>query len=300
MPQRTNAFQRLITLLTIALAGKANVTESAMLRDRVTGERREVDVLVESTTASYQVSLGIEVISWRRPADTPWVEKMWAKHENLPIDKLVLVSEGGFSKAARRKAEFYGIEVLSVEEAREADWPLITKLGGEGVFQVMTIHFDVAAVCRLDDGEIVQLPIPASSTFTTPTGKITIDQFVRGILDRQDVRDVFCANLVGEHEQEFWFSYEESQGLWRIEDAASSGQIAELLVRLKVMNRASPMKYAAGKFRAVPFLSGTSKRTSIPLEFVLTKGNDGAISGYLIDSNGIRILSNHKSLGSGE
>ena len=64
MPKRTNAFQRLVTLLTATLAGHAQVTESAMLIDRVTGELREMDVLVVAMAGGYSVRLGIEVISW--------------------------------------------------------------------------------------------------------------------------------------------------------------------------------------------------------------------------------------------
>ena len=148
MPRRTNAFQRLVTLLTATLAGRAQVTESAMLTDRVNGEQREVDILVTALAGGYTVQLGIEVISWTRPADTPWIEKMRAKHDNLPTDKLVLVSESGFYEPARRKAEFYGIEVLTLEEANEADWPLIATLTATGAFEVMTISFEWRVFCK--------------------------------------------------------------------------------------------------------------------------------------------------------
>ena len=104
MPPRTNAFQRLVTLLTATLAGHARVTESAMLQDRVTGEQREVDVLVVATTATYNINLGIEVIAWGRRADTPWVEKMRAKHDNLLTDKLILVSEKRILKPGQAKS----------------------------------------------------------------------------------------------------------------------------------------------------------------------------------------------------
>lgn len=100
MPKRTNAFQCLVTLLTATLAGRATVTESAMLTDRVTQEQREVDILLVAEASDYTVRVGIEVVSWSRPADTPWIEKMLAKHQNLPTDKLVLVSERGFYKPA--------------------------------------------------------------------------------------------------------------------------------------------------------------------------------------------------------
>lgn len=291
MPQRTNAFQRLVTLLTATLAGHAKVTESAMLPDRVTGELREVDVLVTSTAASYQVNLGLEVVAWRRPADTPWIERMHAKHENLPTDKLILVSESGFSGPALRKAKFYGIETLTVDEACEADWPLIAALEETGVFEVTTMNFDVAAVCSFSDGTVEQLSVPSQASFPTPAGPMTMDTFVRHMLDRDEVRDVVRANLTGDHEHDFWISYTEPNGLWTLNHQGKSGQIVELRIGLKVLRKSSPVSYATGKFRAVPFVSGHSTESTAPLQFVLARNPDGSSSGYLIDSKGVRTLS---------
>lgn len=290
MPPRTNAFQRLVTLLTATLAGHARVTESAMLLDRVTGEQREVDVLVASTTATFNVNLGIEVVAWGRRADTPWVEKMRAKHDNLPTDKLILVSESGFSGPAKVKAQFYGIEALTIEEACEADWPLIATLEETGVFEVTTLNFDIAAVCQLASGELEQLPLPRSASFPTPSGPMTMDAFVRSMLDRDDVRDVVQANLTGNHEHDFWFSYTETNGLWRFDIGGKVGQIVELRVGLKVLRTESPVRFATGKFRSTPFLTGTSEAAAAPLQFVLARNPDGGSSGYLIDRSGIRTL----------
>ena len=290
MPRRTNAFQRLVTLLTAMLAGRAQVTESAMLTDRVNGEQREVDILVAAVAGGYTMQLGIEVISWARPADTPWVEKMRAKHDNLPTDKLVLVSESGFYEPARRKAEFYGIEVLTLEEANEADWPLIATLTATGVFEVMTVSFEVAGILEQDDGSREQISIPLIASFSTPDGPMTIDQFVRSILDRQDVRNVLRQNISSDLPHDFWFSYSHPNGLWRWEEVGRVGQFAELRVGLKVLNSASPVAFASGKFRSVPFVSGAST-SGKPVQFVLARNPDGSSSGYLIDEAGVRTLS---------
>lgn len=291
MPPRTNAFQRLVTLLTATLAGHAQVTESAMLTDRVTGEPREVDVLVSATTATYTVNLGIEVIAWARPADTPWIEKMRAKHENLPTDKLILVSESGFSAPAKKKAEFYGIETLTIEEACEADWPLITALEGSGIFEVTTLNFDIAAICQLANGAIEQLAIPRQTSFPGTHGPITMDTFVRSILERDDIRNVIQDNLVGGHEHDFWFSYSKPDGLWKFEIDGKRGQVIELRVGLKVLQSSTPVRFGCGKFRCVPFLSGTSTVKTTPLQFVLARNPSGGSSGYLIDAAGVRSLS---------
>ena len=265
-----------------------------MLVDRVSGEQREVDVLVVAMAGGYSVQLGVEVISWARPADTPWVEKMRAKHENLSTDKLILVSERGFYEPARRKAEFYGIEVLTLEEATEADWPLIATLETSGVFEVMTIEFTVFGVLQLDNGGRDQIPIPRSASFSAVNGPMTIDQFVRSILDRQDVRDVLRKHISSDQQHDFWLSYSHPNGLWRFEEDEKSGQFSELRVGLKVLNSATPVRFASGKFRSAAFISGTSS-TNRPIQFVLARNTDGSLSGYLIDESGVRELSSARS-----
>lgn len=96
MPRRSNLFHRVITLINASLAGYARVVESAMLRDKITGVEREVDLLITTNAAGYKVSIAIEVVSRARKSDTTWVESMHSKHASLPTDKLILVSEKGF------------------------------------------------------------------------------------------------------------------------------------------------------------------------------------------------------------
>ena len=216
---------------------------------------------------------------------------MRAKHDNLPTDKLILVSESGFSGPAKRKAQFYGIETLTIEEACEADWPLIAALEETGVFKVTTMNFDIAAVCQLDNGTVEQIPVPTQASFPTPTGPMTMDTFVRSILERDEVREVVRANLTGSHEHNFWLSYTEPNGLWKFDNDGKTGQIEELRIGLKVLQVASPVRFAVGKFRSVPFVSGTSALAAAPLQFVLARNPDGTSSGYLIDASGVRTLS---------
>lgn len=291
MPARTNAFQRLVALLTATLAGQSKVTESAMLIDRVTGEPREVDVVVTSHTASYQVHLGLEVVAWRRPADTPWIEKMHAKHQHLVTDKLILVSESGFSRPARRKAEFLGVETLTIEEACAADWPLIATLEETGVFEVTTMNFEIAAVCQFSDGPLEHVPISPKDVVPTHYGPMSMEVFVRRLLETDVVRDAVQANIRGGQEHTFWLSYTESNGLWKVDQAERAGEILELRIGLKVVRTASPVRYAVGKFRSVPFISGVSTECIGQLEFVLARNPDGSSSGFLIDSTGLRTLS---------
>src|SRR6478736_2003809 len=104
MPARTNAFQRLVYLLKTHVAAGATVTESKMLPDLVSGKLREVDVVVESIVAGYDVRIGIECRDHARQADITWVEQMISKHKRLPIHRLVLVSRRGFAADAAELA----------------------------------------------------------------------------------------------------------------------------------------------------------------------------------------------------
>ena len=48
--------------------------------DKITGELREVDIVISTNVSGYEVNIGIEVAGRRRKADTPWVESMHSKH----------------------------------------------------------------------------------------------------------------------------------------------------------------------------------------------------------------------------
>ena len=104
MPERTNLFQEVMAVIYDRLAGDAVKEESAMLVNRLTGEEREVDVVLRSTTARHETVIAIEAAGRARRAAVDWVEQMIGKHKNLPTDKVVLVSEAGFSKQARTLA----------------------------------------------------------------------------------------------------------------------------------------------------------------------------------------------------
>ncbi len=103
MPKRSNDFQKLMHLLHRHFSSNAAVTESKMIRDRLTGREVEVDIVIETTVSDYPISVAIECISESRPATVEWIHEMKGKHDSLPLDKLVLVSQSGFTKRGLRK-----------------------------------------------------------------------------------------------------------------------------------------------------------------------------------------------------
>jgi len=295
MPRRTNAFQRIIALLNATLAERCSVVESAMLRDKVTNEEREIDILITTTAGSYTLTIGVEVVSWARPAGTPWVERMRARHDNLPVDKLVLVSESGFTGPAEVKAKFYGIETLTVESALNTDWSLVATMIDKGAFEVTTFNYDCFLVCAFEDGSTRQIDAPLQTHYPTNDGGKTLDEFVRSLINAEEFRDALYPHIKpGDGEQQFWFSYTQPTGLWRVEHDGLGGQVQELRVGLHVVNRQTPVEFASGRYKGAPFIAGVSSPSAPSLQFVLAKKHDGTISGTLFDQDGVRSLSNVK------
>ena len=122
VPKRSNYFQRLVLSIHRQLAGTAKVTESAMLRDQVSGMAREVDIVIESVAAGHAVTVSIECCDLTRKATVEWVEQKCSEHSSLSTDKLVLASRSGFTRQALAKAEAYSIDTYDLREAAKVDW----------------------------------------------------------------------------------------------------------------------------------------------------------------------------------
>jgi len=163
VPKRSNLFQDVVASVQHHIAGDAVVEESAMLPHRLTGELREVDVVVRGTVAGQEVVLGIEASAAGRPATVQWVEQQVAKHKELGTNKLILVAAAGFSGTARKLAGQYGAVAIAPEDLEGGDptfavvnnlaslWAKVYSVTPEGV----TVRIDHVKL-----GEIVELVDP--------------------------------------------------------------------------------------------------------------------------------------------
>jgi hypothetical protein len=119
VPKRSNTFQTVVFLIKNNIAGPAIVTESAELTDLATGEKREVDVVIEANVAGHAILISIECRDHKRPQTVEWVDAMQGKHRDLPTDRLVLVSRSGFTPQALAKAHAGSIETVVPDELTE-------------------------------------------------------------------------------------------------------------------------------------------------------------------------------------
>jgi hypothetical protein len=116
MSAQTNEFQRLIALLTRALGPGAEVTESWMTPDPVTGVPREVDVVAIQEVAGHRAIVGIECRDRKDIPDVRWVEEAHTRFQRLGINVGVLVSAHGFTAPAEQVAASYGIKTITPGE----------------------------------------------------------------------------------------------------------------------------------------------------------------------------------------
>lgn len=273
MPKRTNAFQRLVTLLHMTLDGHANVEESAMIRDKVTNEKREIDILITTT----RKKISIEVRDRNRRAGTPWIEEMRAKHDDIiETDELILVSRSGFTKPAIKKARHYNIETLTIEEACETDWP-VAMLGPQSMLTELNLQYKCFVVCEFGDGE--QEVLKASSFSSDAIG--LIDKIVCNEMNQQSFRDAVYSKCSGEHE--FSIPLLGCQ----IEHNGRSGHVQEIRVHLKISTQKTIVQNKLAKFQQIPFIEATSSSSTNPLQVVILKTPEGD-RGCIVDENGTR------------
>lgn len=131
MPKRTNEFQTFILKIYQQMSSKNDkVTESAMIRERGDGTPREIDILVESRIFGVNIKIAIECRGRKNKDDIEWIDGLIGKYRDLGINRIVAVSNSGFSQSALKKAADNNIDTLTLKEALATDWPMqFTRLG---------------------------------------------------------------------------------------------------------------------------------------------------------------------------
>lgn len=124
MPRRTNEFQALIKRIYQQLQDTGGkIIESAMLKEREGNTEREVDILMEETVCGFPIRIAMECRGRKGKDDIEWIDGLIGKYQDLPVNKIVVVSKSGFSSGARTKAAAHDIATYTLEQALETDWP---------------------------------------------------------------------------------------------------------------------------------------------------------------------------------
>lgn len=203
MPKRSNDFQRLIYLVRLNLSEGSKVTESKMMRDRLTKRFREVDVVIEGKVGSQRVIVAVECRDHQRVADVTWVDMMKAKHDRLDTHALLLGSRSGFTPEARDVASKYGIELFTLEDIEDANIPAMLGPNSHLWLKSVTISAEKVSirVAQVDD-------LPPETVATSPDNLLYLEDGselsqTKGLVDRllnsPRARDYLLAEGKEEH-----------------------------------------------------------------------------------------------------
>lgn len=153
MPKRSNPFQHLIALIEKQLAPLgARVAESLMVRDRLTGDQREVDtaILVDGG-AGRKLVIAIECRDHNRKQTVEFIDSLIGKYRDLEVDKVVAVSSSGFLAPAIEKSSKVGITTMTLEDAESVEWTtIVNKVETFGVeatmFKLLELHIGARGI----------------------------------------------------------------------------------------------------------------------------------------------------------
>ena len=122
------SLETLVSSIERVLAGNDNVSVESpkFLSDRITGESREHDVVITLTGSHHKSTIAIECRDRSRKVTVNEIESFWSKCQDTGIDRGIIVSSKGFTKAALTKSLHRGIRCLRLSEASSFNWLLTT------------------------------------------------------------------------------------------------------------------------------------------------------------------------------
>nr|WP_322523652.1 restriction endonuclease [Vibrio parahaemolyticus] len=123
MPRKGRVLELLVEAIEKNLgSGDFNITSPAYLEDRVTNQKREIDVLLTQGHGRHKFLTAFECKDLNRKVGVPELEAFHTKTKDLQINKAILVSSKGFANTALKKAKFYNIICLTLSELEAIDW----------------------------------------------------------------------------------------------------------------------------------------------------------------------------------
>lgn len=121
-PTKSREFELLTSRIEGALAPTgARIKSPDRIRDKITGQFREVDASIRYTVGSVELLITIECRDRARIQDVTWIEQVATKRTHIGADRTIAVSSTGFTEAAIRAAQAHGISVRLISDITDED-----------------------------------------------------------------------------------------------------------------------------------------------------------------------------------
>ena len=112
-------YQEAVAVLYEQTDGFGNVRRNVMIPDKITGQARQIDVLIELKAKGHSVKLVIDAKFHSTPIDVKEVESVLALTDAVGASKAVIVAANGWTTPAAIKADHAGcdLRILPLEDA---------------------------------------------------------------------------------------------------------------------------------------------------------------------------------------
>ena len=104
------------------LAPGAVVEHNVKLKGHVTGEMRQVDVLVKQKIGQYEMLVALDCKDYKTPVDVKSVEEFHGLLTDVGAHKGALVCPKGFTRTAKKRARSYHIDLYSPVDTDPHKW----------------------------------------------------------------------------------------------------------------------------------------------------------------------------------
>lgn len=193
--KKGESFEGLIAWIHTCLADKAKIVPNDVIKDKDTGELRQIDIAIYVTDGPYTMLAIIEVRDHNRRVGSPYIEEISSKRISVGADAAVIVSRSGFTKPAVEKAARQNIRIMTYDEALQYQWPHWAMMKTVTVinrnFEIKHVDFKFSSeldeVSAKDFNAMSNLPLrPDNVKFQVAeeTGQLDINSLVNQFLDK--------------------------------------------------------------------------------------------------------------------
>lgn len=145
-------YQEAVAALYEQADGFGAVSRNVLVPDKVTGQPRQLDVVIEIEAKGHSMKLVVDAKFHSVPIDVREVEAVLALAEAVGANKAVIVAANGWTEPAKTKADHSGCDLLllSVEQALDLivsdKWKMCPSCAAD------CIVLDQDGVVQMDDG----------------------------------------------------------------------------------------------------------------------------------------------------
>ena len=109
-------YQEAVAVLYEQTDGFGDVSRNVMVPDKITGQARQIDVLVEINAKGHSLKMIVDAKFHASPIDVRDLESVLALADAVGANKAIVVAANGWTEPAKKKADQVGcsLELLTI------------------------------------------------------------------------------------------------------------------------------------------------------------------------------------------